>query len=47
MECIYCESIDKPVVQRYDYAGNPAGIMCDDCWKTSGLNPDRTDTKED
>ena len=32
--CAYCHPR-----QRYDYAGNAAGIMCDKCWETSALNP--------
>ena len=34
--CPYCENPNAK--QRRDYAGNPAGVMCDECWKTSGLN---------
>ena len=34
--CIYCKTPDPS--QRYDYAGNAAGIMCDKCWATSALN---------
>lgn len=37
--CPYCESL-APIKQRYDYQGNAAGIMCDACWATSGLNSD-------
>jgi hypothetical protein len=39
--CVYCEQKKMTVHQRYDYAGNAAGIMCDECWTTSGLNPAR------
>lgn len=35
--CIYCEK--RQAKQQYDYAGQPTGMMCDDCWQTSGLNP--------
>ena len=38
--CPYCEQL-REVKQRMDYAGNAAGMMCDDCWKTSGLNPEK------
>lgn len=37
--CVYCE-MEKVVEQRYDYLGQPAGVMCDSCWQTSGLNPE-------
>jgi hypothetical protein len=35
--CIYCQAPEPR--QRYDYAGNAAGVMCDKCWGTSALNP--------
>jgi hypothetical protein len=35
--CIYCQAPEPK--QRYDYAGNAAGVMCDKCWGTSALNP--------
>ena len=38
--CPYCEK-PKEVKQRRDYAGNAAGMMCDECWETSGLNPEK------
>lgn len=34
--CVYCQAPDPS--QRYDYAGNAAGVMCDRCWATSALN---------
>ena len=34
--CVYCQAPDPS--QRYDYAGNAAGVMCDRCWTTSALN---------
>ena len=39
--CIYCEKEREMVEYRYDYAGNAAGVMCDWCWETSGLNPNQ------
>jgi hypothetical protein len=33
--CVYCQAPDPK--QRYDYAGNAAGVMSDKCWETSAL----------
>jgi len=40
-ECMYCKTVKSTKKQRYDYQNSPAGIMCDECWSTSGLNPEK------
>ncbi len=37
--CPYCEKQTDSVQQRWDYMRKAAGIMCDNCWAASGLNP--------
>jgi len=43
--CPYCEQL-RGVKQRMDYAENAAGMMCDACWETSGLNPEKMTGQE-
>jgi len=40
---LYCFSCRQQVTtkrKRYDYRGEFAGLMCDQCWAGSGLNPE-------
>lgn len=48
-ECPYCEELKETtdVRQRWDYAGQAAGIMCEKCWETSGLNPAKMTKNKD